>query len=108
MVMVATQITTHVGPTSVTHRVTHQYPTSDRRLAAQRVLVDPVCFSDIGPTSVFDVNPMYFSDIGKTHRIYEQPMSGKTSVRRRILMSYLTSYRCRADLLNSRLPDVCL
>src|SRR6218665_3480079 len=44
------QITTHLGPTSVTHRQSHQYPTSDRRLAAQRVLIDPASFSDIGPT----------------------------------------------------------
>src|SRR6218665_3049781 len=64
-----TQITTHLGPPSVTHRETHQHSTSDRRLAAQRMLMDPawfsdvnpMCFSIIGPTSVSNVNPMYLS-----------------------------------------------
>src|SRR6218665_563747 len=52
------QITTHIGPTSATHRETYQYPTSNRCLAAQRLLIDPASFSD--------VNPMCFSDIGPT------------------------------------------
>src|SRR6218665_458088 len=69
-----TQITTHIGATSATHRETYQYPTSNRRLAAQRLLIDPASFSDVVPTSFSDVNPMSFpalvpmsvSDLGPT------------------------------------------
>jgi len=39
------------------------FPPSARR---RFPTVNPVCFSDIGPTSVSDVNPMCFSDIGPT------------------------------------------
>src|SRR6218665_287415 len=45
-----TQITTHLCPTSATHRETHQNPTSNRRLAAQRVLIDPGLLIAVAPS----------------------------------------------------------
>jgi len=84
------------------------WPTSGRSAGAHRSGVFFRHRPDVAFRRQSDVFFRYWPDVGKTRRIYEHPLSGKTSVRRRILMGYQTSYRRRADLFNSRRPDVCL
>jgi len=73
-----------VSPTSVTRQVTHQCPTSDRGHAAHRLLINPVCFSDVGPmsekhivlTSETEVGPMSEKHIGLTSEKHAGSMQG--------------------------------
>src|SRR6218665_2275865 len=78
-----------VGPMSVTRQVTHRFPTSDQRLAAHRLLIDPACFSDVGSMSEKHIGLTSKTNVGPT-RIKEV---GPTSVTRQVTHQCPTSDR---------------